>query len=170
MNFWRDIIMMQKEISGKKMISDVMAAEREHWVQKIKEFANSELQTAIEKTCNYAKSASARWFILSDRSTTEFEFTLEGYLEKSSSYYPEIVVRFCVYAKGYTVYWPDNGLRFWWPIVADDNPNMTATNLVRILDEEFSRFFEVETGNVEFTSETSSSDRQIFKKSVVIEF
>ena len=170
-NFWRNI--MQKEISGKKMISNFVTAERERCEQQLRELANTTLQTAVEKTCSdLLKVRTEYQFMLHANSAVKLEFTMEGYLKRNLSGDLVIAVQFCVYYyNGCSIYWPFDAVEYYWHGLSNSvNPDLTATNLVRILDEEFSSFFEVETGNVEFTSETSSGDRQIFKKSVTIEF
>ena len=163
---------MQKEISGKKMISNFVTAERERCEQQLRELANTALQTAVEKTCSdLLKVRTEYQFMLSANSALKLEFTMEGHLKRNSSGDSVIAVQFCVYYyNGCSIYWPFDAVEFYWSLADGVNPDLTATNLVRILDEEFSSFFEVETGNVEFTSESSCGDRQIFKKSVAIEF
>lgn len=156
---------MPNEFSGKAELAKVIATKREQCEQETRERARRELNQMISHACAFAKGNNGACFFLSDKSTMSIEFTIEGHLDRLSSANPVIVVQFCGYANRYRFCSAD---MFKW--YSDNTDMIEKSNVLRILDEEFSSFFKVETGIVEFTTETSSVYRQIFKKSVAMEF
>lgn len=151
MNFWRE--KMKKNFLKRPISVFVESHER-----RTRRWVHSSLRALKKAALRYVKLNAESWFTLPDHSDNGFKIFFEGRLEEGVQ--SEFVVRLFLSHDNMVVYETKNGLKFDSSIL---NGDLLNGNIVRALDEEFSRAMGVDRGNVE---EIGFG----FKKSVTMDF